>query len=99
MQSNSERISRRVHLSAKLTDGTDMVPYVDADELLAAVVGLFVEVPGLAKQILKLAERDAASGKVAAFFDHIFEIPTGTTVGADHKFIVHYRLREVDQGD
>lgn len=96
---SSERVSRRVHLSAKLTDGTDMVPYVDADELLAAVVGLFAEVPGLAKQLLKLSERNTAGVEVASLFDHIFEIPSGPTLRADHKFVVHYRLRNVDQSD
>jgi hypothetical protein len=75
-----------------------LAPYIDLNDVLAAVIPLFARVPNLAQKLLELSKREVVGEKPHTFFDDLFVRTSGPAVGANYH-VVGYRLRNPDQRD
>jgi hypothetical protein len=73
-----------------------MPPYINPDEVLASVVGLFVREPSLPNKLLNLASGHEPTDKVGSIFHHLFIGTTRSALGTNDR-IVGYRLRDMNE--
>jgi hypothetical protein len=73
-------------------------PYIDPDEVLAAVIPLFAREPGLIQKLLDKSGRHVLANKPHSFFDDLFVGASHPAIGASYD-IVGYRLRNSNELD